>query len=115
MEVNGNIMKYQHNTLPTGIHTGKLSGKFEYPDQAREESFIQATSEEDKIEISIKVNKGYYLEIGNVINLYTPEHPELTGKHRIMGKSISVSNSGCTGQLKLSKESPQLSDYLSSP
>ena len=107
-------MQYQHNSLPTGIHSGKLEGKFEYPDQAREESFIQATLEEDKKEISITVSKGYYLEIGNVINLNTPEHPELTGKHRIIGKTIDVKKTGCTCKLKLNKEPPQVSDFLSS-
>ncbi len=114
LAVNNNIMQYQHNTLPTGIHTGKLSGNFEYPDQAKEESFIEATLNEDKKEVSITVSKGYYLEIGNVINLNTPEHPELTGKHRIVGKSLSINKSGCTCKFKLNKEPPQVSDYISS-
>jgi len=112
--VGDNTMQYQHNSLPTGIHSSKFSGKFEYPDQAREEAFIQATLAEDKKEISITVNKGYYLEIGNVIQLYTPEKPELTGKHRIVSKSLSVSASKMSCTLKLSKETPEVSEFISS-
>ena len=109
-----NRVTYQHNTLPTGIHMGKLKGTFEYPDEAREEAFLDATMNEDKREIKLTVNKGYYLEIGNVIELYTPEHPELTGKHRVISKNISVTGGVMKCQLGLNKESPQISDYISS-
>ncbi len=110
--VGDTVMQYQHNSLPTGIHSGKFKGKFEYPDQAREEAFIQATLAEDKKEISITVNKGFYLEIGNVVQLSTPEHPELTGKHRIVSKTVSISNSKISCKLKLSKEAPEVSDFI---
>tara|TARA_R100001443_G_scaffold22343_1_gene34583 strand:+ start:989 stop:2026 length:1038 start_codon:yes stop_codon:yes gene_type:complete len=109
----GNKMTYQHNTLPTGIVMGKLKGKFEYPDKAKEQAFIDATANEDKKEITITVNKGYELDIGNVIVLQTPEHPELTGKHRIISKNLTAGKSmKCT--LGLNKEAPQISDYMSS-
>ena len=114
LAVDKNVMEYQHNTLPTGVHSGKLTGEFEYPDQAREESFIQATLQEDKKEVSITTSKGHYLEIGNIINLSTPEHPELTGKHRIMSKTLTVGKSKITCKLKLNKEAPQVSDFISS-
>ncbi len=109
--VNNNSMTYQHNTLPTGVVMGKLSGNFDFPDEAREEAFIDATQNEDKAEIKITVNKGHYLELGNVINLQTPSHPKLTGKHRIVSKSVSAGKS-IKCQLGLSKEAPQVSDYI---
>ena len=109
--VDGNKMTYQHNTLPTGIVMGKLKGNFAYPDQAKQQAFLNATTMEDKKEIKIIVNKGHDLEIGNVINLQIPEHPELTGKHRVISKSISVdSKTKCT--LGLDREAPQISDYV---
>jgi len=111
--VNNNSVTYQHNTLPTGIVMGKLKGNFDFPDEAREEAFLDATHKEDKAEIKITVNKGHYLEIGNVISLYTPEHPELIGKHRIVSKSVSAGKA-VKCQLGLNKEAPQVSDYISS-
>tara|TARA_R100000005_G_C4988925_1_gene196672 strand:- start:627 stop:1652 length:1026 start_codon:yes stop_codon:yes gene_type:complete len=110
-QVDNNQMTYQHNSLPTGIVMGNLKGDFKYPDQARQQAFIDATASEDKKEISIKTNKGHYLEIGNVINVQTSEHPELTGKHRIVSKVIGVgSKTSCT--LGLSKDAPQITDYI---
>ena len=109
--VNGNRMTYQHNTLPTGIVLGKIGNTYEYPDQAKEAAFLDATLMEDKKEISITVNKGHDLEIGNVVSLYVPEHPELNGKHRIVSKSISVSsNIKCV--LGLNKELPKVRDFI---
>ena len=104
-------MTYQHNSLPTGISMGTLRGDFDYPDEAREQAFVNATASEDKKEISITTNKGHYLELGNVIKLQTYEHPELTGKHRIVSKSIGVgSKTTCT--LGLSKDAPQVRDFI---
>lgn len=114
LKVNDNKMSYQHNTLPTGIVTGKMKGKFTYPDAAREQAFIRASHEEDKKEIKLTTNKGHYLEIGNVINLQTPEHPELIGKHRIVSKDIKISKSKVICNLSLNKEAPSVSSYLSS-
>ena len=113
-QVNDSIMKYQHNSLPTGIHTQTLKGNFEYPDEASEQAFVQATKAENEKEISIQVSKGHYLEIGNVINLQLSEHPELTGKHRIVGKKIQVSGSKMSCSLDLNKDAPTLSNYLQS-
>lgn len=106
--VNNNQVTYQHNTLPTGIVMGKIEGEYDYPDEAKEQAFLDATANEDKKEISITVNKGHYLEIGNVIQLQLLEHPELTGKHRIISKSID--NMKCI--LGLSKDAPQVRDFI---
>jgi pyridoxine 5'-phosphate synthase PdxJ len=106
-------MEYQHNSLPIGITMGKMGKKkYEFPDEAREEAFLQATVAEDKKEITLNTNKGHYLEIGNVINLVTPEYPELTGKHRILSKSVQCGGSKVSCKLKLSRESSFLADYL---
>ena len=113
LEVDGSIMEYQHNSLPTGIVTGKITKKdFKYPDEARQEAFFEATAAEDKKEITITTNKGHYLELGNVVSVFTPEYPEITGKHRVLGKDVSVGKSKVTCKLKLNRESPTVSDYL---
>jgi len=111
--VGKNVMEYQHNSLPIGITMGRLSKKkYDYPDEAREDAFMEATVAEEKKEITLTVNKGHYLEIGNVITIHTPEYPELIGKHRIMSKNVSVSGNGMKCNLKVSRESAFLSDYL---
>jgi len=108
-EVNDNVMEYQHNSLPTGITMGKMTKKdFKYPDEARAEAFFEATAAENKMEINLTTSKGHYLELGNVINISTPE---ISGKHRILSKSISC-GSKVTCKLKLSKEAPVLSDFI---
>ena len=111
--VGDSIMEYIDNSLPTGVVSGKLPvSKFDYPDEAREDAFLEATVAEEKKEINLTVNKGHYLEIGNVITIHTPEYPELIGKHRIMSKDVSVSGNGMKCNLKLSRESAFLADYL---
>ena len=110
--VNDSQMTYQHDNLPTGIYSETLKGNFDYPDAAKEQAFIQATKAESEKEISITVSKGHYLDIGNVVNLQIPEHPELTGKHRIVGKSVNVSGAKFSCVLKLNKDAPNLSAYL---
>lgn len=107
-----NSIIYKHNNLPTGLVSKQLKGKFDYPDQAIQESFYAAEYNKDKYELTIKVNKGHYLDIGNVIVLDVPDFDYLSGKHRIMSKSLAVSNSGMNCSLKLSKEGPALSDYI---
>ncbi len=112
MEVNDSEMIYQHHTLPTGITMGKLQGKFDYTDEARQEAFYTSVQEDGKSEISIDVTKGHYLEIGNTINLSLREYPEITGKHRIVAKKINITKTAITCLLTLSKDKITLGDYF---
>jgi hypothetical protein len=57
--------------------------------------------------------KGHYLELGNIINVYTPNYPEVTGKHRIVSKSIKTGGTAPLCTLKLSKEIGSVSSILS--
>ena len=103
---------YKHNNLATGIQGGKIKGKFEYPDEAKEAAFIQASYAELDSEISIDVTKGHYLNIGNVIFLNVRDYPEQSGKQRIVSKQVTCSNSQVTCRLQLAKERPQLSEFF---
>jgi len=103
---------YKHNNLQTGVVAGAIEGDFESPDEARKSALIQSTLAEKDFEITLTASKGHYLNIGNVIQLVTPDFPEITGKHRIVSKNISCTNTGTTCQLQLAKERPQLSEYL---
>jgi hypothetical protein len=107
-----NSVEYISNSLPTGVIAQAIKGDFKYPDEARQEAIIQAKKEENRLEVSISTNKGHYLDIGNLINIYTPQYPEANGKHRILSKNISVSRSGVKCSLMLNKESPSVTDYL---
>jgi len=111
--VNNSIVVYKHNNLSKGITAGKIEGDFNYPDQAIQQAFIQTTRNENNMEITLDATKGHYLNIGNVVVLNTPDYPEVNGKHRIVSKQISCSNSNISCKLQLSKEKPILSDYLS--
>tara|TARA_Y100000310_G_C20672463_1_gene811055 strand:- start:1211 stop:2245 length:1035 start_codon:yes stop_codon:yes gene_type:complete len=106
-------IRYKHNSLSTSATGMKLSGKFEYPDEATQAAYIQATKEEKSLEISLVANKGHYLELGNIINVYTPNFPEVTGKHRIVSKSVKSGSAAPVCTLKLSKEIGNVSTILS--
>ena len=76
-------------------------------------TFINTMTERNVFEVlrAWLVNKGFDLEIGNVVSLYIPEHPELNGKHRIVNKSVSAGkNVKCV--LGLNKELPKVRDFL---
>jgi len=105
---------YKHNNLDNGVRAGKIEGNFDYPDQATQQAFIEATLGERDAEITLVATKGHYLNIGNVVNLTTPDYPEINGKHRIVSKQVTCSSTNVSCNLQLSKERPLLSDYLSS-
>lgn len=111
--VGESVMEYVDNSLPIGVVNGKLrKTKFDYPDAAKEEAYIAARVAENKKEITLTTSKGHYLDIGNVILINTPNHPEITGKHRIKAKSIKVGGADMFCTLTLNKEGPSVNDYL---
>ena len=111
--VKDSVSEYTDNSLPTGVVSGKLKKtNFEYPDEAREEAYITARLEENRKEVTLTTSKGHYLDIGNIVQLNTPNHPELTGKHRIKAKSIKAGGTDMTCVLTLNKEHPTVGDYI---
>lgn len=110
-KVNDTNVLYKHNNMKTGISGQNIKGTFDYPDQAREAAYIQATQLENSHEITLSVNKGHYLNIGNLIYLSLPDYPDVTGKHRIVGKHITLGNN-VSCRLVLSKETPSSSNFL---
>mgnify|MGYP003138154420 CR=1 FL=1 len=112
--IKGNRVTYKHNNLSTGVTAEKIKGNFDYPDQAKQAAFVQATYAERDSEINLIANKGHYLKNGNMILLDVPDYPEQIGKHKIVSKQVTCSNSNVTCQFTLSKEKPLLSDYLNS-
>ena len=109
--VEGTNVVYKHNNMKTGVSGKTIKGEFEYPDQAREAAYIEATKLENAYEITLNVTKGHYLNIGNLVHVSLPEHPDVTGKHRIVAKSIAVGKD-ITCSLSLSKETPKSSDFI---
>ena len=113
VNVGESVMEYVDNSLPTGVVSGKLpTTKFDYPDEAKEEAYITTRVEENKKEITLTTSKGHYLDIGNVIYVFTPNHPEISGKHRIKAKSIKAGGTDMLCTLTLNKEVPIVSDYI---
>jgi len=111
--VGDSVMEYIDNSLPTGLVSGKLTtSKFDYPDAAKEEAYITARMEEDRKEVTLTTSKGHYLDIGNVIQLNTPNYPEISGKHRIKAKSIKAGGRDMLCTLTLNKEVPMVRDYI---
>ena len=90
-----------------------IKGKFDSPDEATKAAFVQAKKAETDVEISLDTTKGHYLDIGNVVFVFVQDYPEITGKHRIVSKSVNCSKAAVTCKLQLAKERPQLSEYFS--
>tara|TARA_R100000995_G_scaffold83008_2_gene57967 strand:+ start:1486 stop:2520 length:1035 start_codon:yes stop_codon:yes gene_type:complete len=112
--IKGNRVTYKHNNLATGVTAEQIKGNFDYPDQAKQAAFVQATDAEKDSEINIMTTKGHYLKNGNIILLNVHDYPEQIGKHKIVSKQVTTSRSGTTCNLRLSKQRPLVSDYLSS-
>ena len=111
----GRNLIYRHKgSLSTGVRVDNLrvSKPYNDPDEFKQKAFKYALDAEKKVEISIDVDKGYYLDIGNNIQLRVTEYPELDGKHVIVGKSLSCNQSGIKCTLMLNKEIPLSSEYL---
>ena len=111
--VNGTKVVYKHNNLSGGVRGGKIEGEFSYPDEAIQHAFIDSTLKERDAEITLDATKGHYLNIGNIVNISTPDYVEINGKHRIVSKQVTCSSTNVSCNLQLSKEKPLLSDYLS--
>mgnify|MGYP003642006269 FL=1 len=103
---------YKHTNLSTGVVGAAISGEFTCPDEATQAAFIQGMRAEKDSEITVKATKGHYLNIGNVVYISTPDYPEVTGKHRIVSKSVSYSRGNVSCDLQLSKESPKFNEYV---
>tara|TARA_R100000988_G_C3994328_1_gene164750 strand:+ start:444 stop:1511 length:1068 start_codon:yes stop_codon:yes gene_type:complete len=112
---NGRNLTYRHKgSLSTGVRVDnlKVSKPFSDPDEFKQKAFKYALDAEKRVEISIDVDKGYYLDIGNNIQLRVSDYPELDGKHVIVGKTLSCGKSGIKCTLMLNKEIPLTSEYL---
>ena len=112
-EVEGVNVLYKHNNFAKGITGANIKGKFDSPDEATKAAFVQAKKAETDVEISLDTTKGHYLDIGNVVFVFVQDYPEITGKHRIVSKSVNCSKAAVTCKLQLAKERPQLSEYFS--
>ena len=103
---------YKHNNLKSGVAGEKIEGEFKYPDEAVQAAYIRGLKAEDDSEITIEATKGHYLNIGNVVYVSIPDYPEVSGKHRIVSKSVNYSKGNIKCSLKLSKEGPKISEYI---
>jgi len=111
MEKDGEIV-YVHNNLPTGAVSISLSGNYSDAALASEAAFLAAVKEgEIDNEITMTTDKGHYLGIGTIISINSGRKI-VDGNHRIVGKSINVSDSNITCSLKLGKEQPLIKDYI---
>jgi len=66
--------------------------------------------QQEKDEISITVSKGYDLGLGSLVRLNIPED-DISGTHRVVGKSISFGNK-ITCTLKLNRKPLKLSTFI---
>jgi len=116
---NDNIQStYQHGNMATGKTGVTISGEYTSRAIAKLAGLIEIMRLQDsKLNITLKVNKGYHVDIGSVINIYISDNVndsfELSGNHRVVSKNIDYStSSGTKMTLKLNKKPMRVSNFL---
>jgi hypothetical protein len=111
--VNDNTYVYKHNSLSTDTSSIQIKGNYDYPDAFKKEAIELIKYLENKKEMSIGVNKGYYLSIGNVISLKIKDDVNnIEDKFKIVSKKLSISKTSVKCTLGLDKTAPMITDYL---
>ena len=104
--------KFVYGNAPQGKIGTVISGNFDSKADKRNEAIKQVLLKyQDTNEISVDVNKGFYVGLGSIINIHVDEE-DVDGNHRVVSKNISFGDS-LTCSLKLGRKPIKISDYIS--
>ena len=109
--------KFQHGNMPEGPSGITVSGPYDDRDTAKTAGIIEVMRAQDEFKnISITCNKGFGVDIGSIINVYSNQNitddSEISGNHRVTSKSITFSKNSCQMQLVLNRKPMKLSQYI---
>jgi hypothetical protein len=105
-------IRFDYGNAPKGKIGIKLEGTYSSKGEAMEAAKSKILFEQDNIkQISLVTNKGFYLDIGNIIRIDVPED-NLYGQYRITSKQISYSRDNVTCNITLGRKPITLSTAL---
>jgi len=106
-------IRFDYGNAPKGKVGIKVNGTFESKGDAMEAAKSIVLFEQDNIKnIKMTVNKGHYLDIGNIIRLNVPED-NLSGQYRITSKTVSYTRSSIDCVFSLGRRPLTLSNAFS--
>ena len=80
--------------------------------EAREEAMAEVLlKQNDDKDITMKVSKGYYIDIGSIIRIETLD-ANIVGQYRITRKTLAFSENSVSCSFSLNKKPLQIKDYL---
>jgi hypothetical protein len=109
--------KFQFGNMPEGPSGITVSGPYDDRDTAKTAGIIEVMRAQDEFKnISITCNKGYDVDIGSIINIYSNQNitddSDISGNHRVTSKTITFSKNSCQMQLTLNRRPMKLSQYI---
>ena len=108
----GSVVRFDYGNAPRGQRGIKIQGKFSSREEARKAALVEVMlRQNDGIDITLKVTKGYYLDLGSIIRIDVPDI-NVAGQYRITSKNIQWSTGGMSCSFKLNKKPVKLSDYM---
>ena len=106
-------VRFDYGNAPKGKVGIKVGGSYKSKGEAMEAAKSIVLFEQDNIKnIRMSVNKGHYLEIGNIIRLDVPED-NLSGQYRITSKRVSYSRNSINCNFSLGRRPLSLSNAFS--
>lgn len=106
------VLKY--GNAPSGTRGLDVSGDVqgESRGELREKMISHLIlAQEEIMEISLEVSRGYHIGLGNIIRIEVPDS-NISGQYRITGKKIQISKSRIKCILKCNNEPVTIPDYL---
>jgi len=109
---NGEQVVVEYGNSPRGKFGIQAKGTYFSRGEAAESILPHLlVSQNTEKEITIKVSKGFYLTIGNIIRIESKDD-KLRGQYRITSKNINLSNNDITCDFQLNKKPEKLSNFL---
>ena len=109
---------YQHGNMATGKKGITISGPYDNRAVAEFAGMIEIMRLQDsKLDITLKVNKGFHVDVGSVVNVYISDNVndsfELSKNHRVVSKTISYGiGKGASMTLKLNSKPMRISNFV---
>ena len=108
----GRFGRFSYGNAPMGKVGSTFSSEKENNAEIYEEAIINVMkSYNEQKEIKVEVSRGYDIGLQSLVYLSVPDK-NLRGNHRVVSKSINVSNNNISCNLGLDKRAPTVQDYL---
>lgn len=103
---------FKYGSLPHGLSSINVSSDAKDPAGARERGRLEILKDlNNNAEISIRASKGHYIGLESIVQVNVKDQ-SVSGKHRLIGKTISWNKGTVNLVLNLSQKPIKISDYI---